>query len=372
MAANNPQTGRSKTTSDSIASSTLISSNTAFISPSVTSSSAASNSHASKAGGTSPGNSNFSSSVLAGGIVGAALGAALISILLTSLFCLQRMKHQKSSSQRRSRSGRSDYVSSFEKPVSAVVSPYNWEKYLPQPIEDHTISRTVKTLFDEIQLHVENFYSRSTNDLSFEAANNLTIMQSHLDAIPIAKLLEEAESSLPIIKHCLSYMVASSIGISAAADLSLLPCGWSMPIEESEASEQRMTAKRQATRKWRQLTAYLHPNPNTHPSIVANRESTVSAMAEKFTTAFRPWQNNGIDVANENLKAVLRNAAHVSFILFSQPSSFDFRWQARRGRGGTGSERDIVVIPALMKVADENGERLAQAQILIDMVTERL
>lgn len=257
MAANNPQTGRSKTTSDSIASSTLISSNTAFISPSVTSSSAASNSHASKAGGTSPGNSNFSSSVLAGGIVGAALGAALISILLTSLFCLQRMKHQKSSSQRRSRSGRSDYVSSFEKPVSAVVSPYNWEKYLPQPIEDHTISRTVKTLFDEIQLHVENFYSRSTNDLSFEAANNLTIMQSHLDGIPMAKLLEEAESSLPIIKHCLSYMVASSIGISAAADLSLLPCGWSMPIEESEASEQRMTGMppSQAYRNWADIKA---------------------------------------------------------------------------------------------------------------------
>jgi len=66
-------------------------------------------------------------------------------------------------------------------------------------------------------------------------------MKSHLDDVPITQLLAEAESSLPIIKHCLSYMVTSSIDFSAAPDLSLLPSGWTMPVEHSEASEQRVT-----------------------------------------------------------------------------------------------------------------------------------
>lgn len=95
-------------------------------------------------------------------------------------------------------------------------------------------------------------------------------------------------------------------------------------------------------------------------------------MAEKFTTTFRPWQNDSTDATNQNLKAVLRTAAHVSFVLFSQPSSFKFNWQPRRGRGDTSSERDVVVVPELMKVADENGNRLARAQVLVDMVRERL
>jgi len=244
MVAQNPRTGGGRTTNASIPSSTqqaAIPSTTATGTHFVTSSSTPSSSHASISGGTSPGNSSISSAALAGGIVGAALGTALLVFLLTSLFCLKRMRDHNRSSQRRSRSGRSDFASSLEKPISAAVSSCSWEKYLPQPIEDQNISRTVKTLFDELQLHVENFYSRSTTPLSVEAVNKLSVMKSHLDDVPITQLLAEAESSLPIIKHCLSYMVTSSIDFSAAPDLSLLPSGWTMPVEHSEASEQRVT-----------------------------------------------------------------------------------------------------------------------------------
>jgi hypothetical protein len=171
--------------------------------------------------------SQISPSTLAGGIVGAAIGAALLAFLLTSFFCLRRMKNQQRSSRRRSRFDKYGYGGPDEKPT-AEVEKYSWGKYLPQPADDSTIRASVKSLFDEVQLHVENYYARANVDLTTDIAKDLKLVPTALSDKSTVQLLADAQSPIPVIKHCLAYMMASSIDMSAAPEQSLLPAGWTI------------------------------------------------------------------------------------------------------------------------------------------------
>ncbi|KAK5698364.1 hypothetical protein LTR17_023738 [Elasticomyces elasticus] len=327
---------------------------------------------ASVSGSVKPPSDHVDTAALVGGIIGAAVGAALLAFLITSLVCLRRIKSQERSSKRRSRLDRSV----LEKPLAAVVK-YSWEQYLPQSADDHTVRCAVKTLFDALQLHVENFYSRSPVEISEGIRANLDLVQSTSTNVPVAELFARCASPLPIIKQCMCYAVAASIDPSAHPSQSLLPIGWALPPSSTdpiEPSKPRAAAKRQAICTWRVLTAFLNSDPRNDPAYLAFFDQKIAALVEQFTVAFRPWQKKGqgLDAAQQNLTVVLSNAINVAILLFSQASTFEFRWPSEHEHDVPYTRGAMIVVPEFVKTADEKGEVLRLTQTMIEEVIERV
>lgn len=267
-----------------------------------------------------------------------------------------------------------------------------WEQYLPQSLDDRTVQGSVKTLFDQVQLHVENFYGIRDVKITAEVANNLSKLQTPHLPDSVAAVMSSAKTPLPVIKHCLAYMVAQSIGVGIDSTTTLLPpayasiaSGFHLPDtedpnavgtynlwRESTALANDTIAQRQAFSKWKELTAYFTPEPFANPEDAANRDKAISSMVETFADAFFLWDSQPRDEAQarQHLTELLKNAANVAVMLFAQPSTFEFRWQ-QEAQDGT-RKRSLVVVPAFVKVADERGHLLGRSQGLTQAVVERL
>lgn len=126
----------------------------------------------------------------------------------------------------------------------------------------------------------------------------------------------------------------------------------------------------QALSQWRVLSAYLRPAPKNDPSYLSQRDATVSAAAATFTNALSPWASETYSdsVRRQNLAEILKSAAEVGILIFSQPGSFRFQWS-------TGQDhRSVVVViaPALLKTADEHAIPLDRPQVMIQMATQSI
>lgn len=70
-------------------------------------------------------------------------------------------------------------------------------------------------------------------------------------------------------------------------------------------------------------------------------------LADSF---LRPCAKDaGDDERLVNLAEIMKRAARFGFLLFSQPSSFDFDWTDNGG---------LVVFPGLLQISDDNGKPL--------------
>ncbi|EMC95982.1 hypothetical protein BAUCODRAFT_511620 [Baudoinia panamericana UAMH 10762] len=337
----------------------------------LTSTSVASSSNATHSGSSS--GSGVTTGALAGGIVGAALGAAVLTFLLTSLIWLNRTKSLEKSYRRSHRAERTLPRALGEKSNSPEdPNQPSWEFFLPQPADDETVRSAVKALFDEAMLHVENFYSRRTAHLSPEMVDHLALMQTASPELSGPALMSKPRSAWPGIKHCLAYMLAEAVDPTSSPAVSLLPLGWTLAAgnEDDPISKSRVAAKQQAISKWRQLTAFLHPQPYNERAFSTWRDKAIIAHAERFEAAFRPWQADMQPSAHEDVLHIMRSAADVAVLLFSQPSGYVFRWQAVSGQ--SGSNANIVVIPDFIKVTDESGMSLSVPQTMVKMVAERI
>ena len=120
--------------------------------------------------------------------------------------------------------------------------------------------------------------------------------------------------------------------------------------------------------RWRVTTAYLHPDPTKDPNYISKRDRQISEIVQAFATAFAPWKSKAYkdEERANSLSAILEDAANLGIFLFSQPSTLSFNWPAASDiRSGK-----IVVSPALLKFADENGGKLAEAWIVVDQVVQ--
>ena len=159
--------------------------------------------------------------------MGAAIVAAVIASSIT-FYCLSWSRRRESemaakSNRHRHRtrgSPRAAAGSGYEK--GSAYNEYAWEKYLPQSLDDRSIQTAMKTLFDQIQMHVENFYTVPTVNLTKDVAFGLAVMQTPFLVDPVATVLASARSPLPVIKHCLSYMIVQSVTGDCEPNFSLL------------------------------------------------------------------------------------------------------------------------------------------------------
>ena len=179
----------------------------------------------------------YSTGALAGAIVGSIIGAAIITFLVTWLFFGKRSKrnqHAQRSVPDRSRSHRSSHGHGTPKVAGAAIaeksssssgdSGLGWQAYLPQSADDKTVQRDVKTLFDQIELHVDNYYTRAHVKLDSAAREALSLCEANLPReASVEGLLENPQTTLPTIKHCIASILVARMSPGFEGGVSLLP-----------------------------------------------------------------------------------------------------------------------------------------------------
>lgn len=118
--------------------------------------------------------------------------------------------------------------------------------------------------------------------------------------------------------------------------------------------------------RWRVMTAYLRPDPAKDAAYIAQRDRHISDTVQSFGKAFAPWKSTGYkdEERARSLSAILEEAANLGIFLFSQPSTLKFHWPSS-SEVGPGR---IVVSPALVKLTDEKGQDLVEAQVVVNKV----
>ncbi|KAK5737561.1 hypothetical protein LTR17_006608 [Elasticomyces elasticus] len=329
-------------------------------------------SNATNLGATNAPNHGITTGDLAGGIVGAALGAALIAAAAT-YFCMRKSSNGNIAGRARRRRTHRHPAHTDEaghEKAARLFDAHAWEQHLPQGDDDRTIQTTVKALFDQVQLHVENFYITADVHIHSDLAAALSVLSTPYLSGPITTVMASSRSHLPVVKHCLAYLVAESM--SGNRDLSLLPLSYRAVVKDSTRfnEEKLNTSARQAYNKWRVLTAYLQPEPLQDPSNKAANEKVISELMQTFA-AFSAWEDPklGDTNARAHLEELFRNASRVAVMLWSQPSTYDLIWPTVSHE--TGLKQALLVAPALEKKADQDGVDLRPTQILMRAVLDR-
>lgn len=181
---------------------------------------------------------HLSDGAVAGVVIGAAVALALITFLVTFLFMRSRQHNQGSKRRRSGANGRGtmelgtlrEHGKSPEpkRPLvteQTVMSrgPGTWESYLPQSADDKAVKNNVSTLLEQIELHVENFYHNSTVSIGKDAHVELSKFDSPYLPAPLLTLFPQSRSRSPLITHCLTRFIVSSISPTANPERSFLP-----------------------------------------------------------------------------------------------------------------------------------------------------
>lgn len=192
--------------------------------------------------GTSPG-------VYAGIAIGGVVGGALIAFLLTWM-TMRSKRHQR----RHQRSSAHRYLDKDLATVTVTEVPteltegYRWEKHLPQPVDDSSLRLSMKTLFHQVELHVENFYSDNEGrGRPFTPDGQMRMKHFDTEHLPgpIATLMQQTSVPTAVIKHCLMKQIVSSTSATGPAQTSFLPAGYNIL---SMATRHALTANKQGER----------------------------------------------------------------------------------------------------------------------------
>ena len=207
--------------------------------------------------------------VIAGVAVGAAVGASLFTLILTVLFMRrrkQRPRHRHHSEKtRRSEFGYSGGGRSPKSPFVVVdevqEQPRNaWEKFLPESADDDSIRMKVKTLFDQIEIHVENYYG----DSPVQATQQMQAGFAQLDSpnLPesVVGLLARARAPRAVIKHCLTNLILSHIVADGDPAHTFLPAAF-LSFPESLEPSSNHSDKPGKLNIYFRLTTKAHPAP---------------------------------------------------------------------------------------------------------------
>lgn len=326
-----------------------------------------------------------------GAAVGGSVGGLLvgITIALIALACLRRRRsHGSGKHTHRSKSSDGDtdtrgYPMSKEMQALATTTTVTgWQKHLPQEKDDVTISKAVKTIFDQIQMHMEGFYNSKPRKLTGSAAAAL----ERVSPDGLSRKLSKAPDCLLILEGILIRWIVHRISLRSDAGESFLPFeytkipeqnNWHMESEEGHGGQTEEPKKgqsslaniplhnltdpgfSQAFSQWRVLTAFLHPDSRADQASKKHLNVKIDLGVRALTDAFAPWDIPGRSITNRNesLRRILQLASDAGLMLFAQPSTFVFNWSSRQGT--------VTVSPALVKRLDEAAELLPSPVVLI-------
>jgi hypothetical protein len=82
---------------------------------------------------------------------------------------------------------------------------------------------SAEALFNDIDLHVENYYRNA--EISISSGLRTELMKVHSRYLPdsVVSLLSRTKTSKLLIKHCLAYLIVSRITADSDAPASFLP-----------------------------------------------------------------------------------------------------------------------------------------------------
>lgn len=174
----------------------------------------------------------------AGGIAGVSIACAVLGAAIALLIgaLLLRGRHLRSRSNSRINRGHTHRLRHrslrTEKPnktlalgtsVSAASQPlHNIETIIPQQADDETVKQKILILFDQIEIHVNNYYGEYDEKPSASQESEISRYETPCLAVPLAGLLEMSHRKQTLIKHCLGFLIVKLIS-SRARQESLLP-----------------------------------------------------------------------------------------------------------------------------------------------------
>jgi hypothetical protein len=162
--------------------------------------------------------------------IGCAIIGALIALAFAFFFFRNRKDHQSRRNSDRSRKSPSTYVSDKEVMMTSGVaaqrpaSPNDLDNLLPQEADDNTVRKKASTLFDQFELHVENFYHDVKVPITPAMEAELSRFSSPHFPEPLVALLKSTSSPTTLIKHCMAhYVITLTSPTTVGPTRSLLP-----------------------------------------------------------------------------------------------------------------------------------------------------
>ncbi|KEF61129.1 uncharacterized protein A1O9_02694 [Exophiala aquamarina CBS 119918] len=309
---------------------------------------------------------------IAGAAVGCLIGGALIAALLTFFIMSSRNR-----SRRHKRSSRWEKVACANEPKESPpdTSVGAWEKHLPQPEADSDLRSAVSGLFDQIEMHVEQYYQDIAVKIDPLVHSNIAHFDSHLHQAAILDLLATTRRPTMLIKHAIAYFIVSSISAESNSAISFLPADFTalpQSIQSATATKNNSMVFDAAYCKWRVLTAYLHPQPENDRAYTAARDMAIANAAENLCHAFSPWARDREGTRRGNLVSIMKVAAEVGVTMFSQPSTLVWDWRlSRHGEQGHRGMR-LVLRPGLIRTTSAEARPLETPQVIVPPVARDL
>jgi hypothetical protein len=123
--------------------------------------------------------------------------------------------------------------------------------------------------------------------------------------------------------------------------------------------------------RWRVTTAELMHGSYVRDPFTASdgRNASVQAAANTLDNILRPFADSRMENGERrrNLEEILKRAALFAFTLFSQPSTWDFDWQAQGIKPG-----ELCIFPALVQLSSETGQPINPPLPFSEAVVRRL
>ncbi|KAI1465114.1 uncharacterized protein F4812DRAFT_132643 [Daldinia caldariorum] len=305
----------------------------------------------------------LSTGAVAGIAIACALAGLILGVLAGALF-FRRRKRQRSGNR-----SRGDEYDCQEKPLRSLISSTDrlqLDQFLLDPTPDAEIWTELRSLSELLQQHVENNYhnlsvSPNIEMLSAELAR-LGIGQSGtLSAGKLVSLAVSPRTRYSAIQHIIASVTFASVTLDRTSPLSLLPeplSAFTSSIPATESFRGNPEAVDVAFTRWRQLSVFLlNPSRSERTPLVPSEDvSTRQAqrLAETLNAFLEPFVAGDRDDRYEqenHLREVIVECATFGYLLLSQPSEYQFRFD------DGGNSNQITVFPGVDRISDEDGHR---------------
>lgn len=244
-----------------------------------------------------------------------------------------------------------------------------WQKQLPQPESDQTISRLANRTLDDIELFVENFYvDQSRKRIDGAGTSDMSLFNSpYLDRPPL-EILQTSQSPMVLLKHCIAYYLLLKIDPAYNDSTSLLPREFVVPPQGKWqhtrircGGTDTFTGDNKVQSRLRVRTAQSLPNIDRNEHYLAQRDRAAQAIAQQIERAFQPWTHGNAQDRAKNLKGLLIHLSELGTRLFAQSATFEWRWSGNHNL----SQGQIIMLPGLDKTTDSEVVPLAAPICLV-------
>jgi hypothetical protein len=258
--------------------------------------------------------------------------------------------------------------------VTESSLPRGLEGILPPPADDSAVRHKITTLYEQIGLHLENYYHKSPVSIPPGAEKELAAFNSPHLTLPLSQLLSQTRAPSPILKHVLTRLILDRTAISSDPALSVLPnelVSFHHTLQAVAISKQKKPNQAEFVSLHRTISSYLLP-PTTwssHQPYLRARDVAINDTIASFSRAFNPWINNRFSDNDRvsNLTEIMKSAAEVGIWLAGEPCAFEFVW----GGEGSSGKNEVVTAPRVVKVGDERGNLLRQGLEIVPKSTGR-